>query len=139
MDGIFFDEATASTSSAAYTYMQNASSYAYDTLTSSITPVIFNPGVPAPMNYFSIADTIVEFEGPYTTYKNQTTINTIPSGYKAQSAIVVHDAPSGNTPALASLIHHVVRNGVGGLYFTNDTSYQALGLLGTVAADIAKG
>ena len=48
IDGIFFDDVNTTASSAVFTYMQNASAYAYSQVPSYVTPVIFNPGTIAP-------------------------------------------------------------------------------------------
>lgn len=128
IDGIFFDDVnnnfTQPTSGAVATYMQNASSYAYATVPSDITPVVFNPGSLAPTQLFSYCDTMVEFENPFSVYKNDTTIKTISSAYRDQSAILVYDTP-GNAN-IASLVHTMVLDGIEAVYFTNDCCYQSL-------------
>jgi len=138
MAGIFFDEATSSTTTAALRYMRNAANYAYAQVPSDITPVVFNPGQVSPTQYFQMADTLVEFEGYYSAYNNQTTINTFPSGYKPQSAIIVHSSTA-TTAQLSSLVHNIIVNQIGGVYFTTDCCYNSLSSLAAFAAAVAAG
>lgn len=127
IDGIFFDDVnntfTQPAASAVATYMYNASSYAYATVPSDITPVVFNPGSLAPTQLFDYCDTMVEFENAYSVYKGATTDATIPSGYHDQSAILVYDTPANAN--LASLVHTMVQDGIEAVYFGNDCCYNS--------------
>ncbi|CAF9941104.1 hypothetical protein IMSHALPRED_002425 [Imshaugia aleurites] len=140
--GIFFDDvnntATAPGSTAVSTYMQNASAYAYANVPSDITPVVFNPGSLAPTGLFSYCDTMVEFENTQSSYKNQTTINTIPSAYRDQSAILVYSITTAN---VSSLVHTMALDGVEAVYFTSDCCYNSLNgtLLMQLAAAVQAG
>lgn len=140
--GIFFDDvnntATAPGSTAVSTYMQNASAYAYANVPSDVTPVVFNPGSLAPKGLFSYCDTMVEFENSQTSYKNQTTIATIPSAYRDQSAILVYDITTAN---VLSLVHTMALDGVEAVYFTSDCCYNFLNgtLLMQLAAAVQAG
>ncbi|TAQ87023.1 hypothetical protein B7494_g4652 [Chlorociboria aeruginascens] len=138
VDGIFFDEATISTTAAALQYMEDVSNYAYAQVPSSVTYVIFNPGTSAtPTEYFDWADTIVEFEDYYSDYADQTTINTIPASYRANSAIITHDTPI--SAPLTSLVHTIIADQIEGLYFTSDCCYNAVALLPQLVAAVAAG
>ena len=142
IDGIFFDDVNNNGSSAVNTYMKNASSYAYAQVPSDVTPVIFNPGALAPTQLFTYCTTMVEFENLYSLYNNVTTIKTIPSGYRAQSAILVTNTPETNAP-IASLVHTMASYGIEAVYFTTDKdpAYQKydLDLLEKIAAAVAAG
>ena len=143
IDGIFFDDVSNKASSAVYTYMKNASSYAYAQVPSDVTPVIFNPGALAPTQLFSYCDTMIEFENLTSSYQNDTTIESIPSGYRAQSAILVTNTPETNAP-IASLVHTMASYGIEAVYFTTDeapNAYQIydLDLLKQTAAAVAAG
>lgn len=132
--GIFFDDVNNTVSEAVTTYMHNASAYAYATVPSDITPVVFNPGALAPTTLFSYCDTMVEFENVSSIYENDSTIATIPSAYRGQSAIVVHDtAPSTN---VKSLVHTMAVDGIEAMYFTSDCCYNALN--GTLLMQLAE-
>ena len=143
IDGIFFDDVNNTASTSVFTYMENASNYAYSQVPSDVTPVIFNPGTLAPTQLFSYCDTVVEFENLYTSYNNVTTIKTIPSGYRDQSAILVTNTPETTAP-IASLVHTMASYGIEAVYFTTDgapNAYQIydLDLLEQTAAAVAAG
>ena len=143
IDGIFFDRVSNTASSAVFTYMQNASEYAYAQFPSDIKPVIFNPGTPAPTQLFSYCDTMIEFENLYSLYNNATTIMTIPSGYRDQSGILVTNTPETTAP-IASLVHTMAYYGIEAVYFTTDEARNAyqiydLDLLDQIAAAVAAG
>lgn len=136
MAGIFFDEAPYSWSLVSLQYMRSASSFAYSTMPSTVTPVIFNPGTHTlPALYFSSADTIVLYENYYSNYANQTTINRFPRGYNAQSAIIVHSSTASRN-SLSCLVRNIMANGIGGVYFTSDCCYQDISHLSKLAAAI---
>lgn len=139
MAGIFFDDVTANTSTAAHQYMRNVSSYAYKTVPSQVTPVIFNPGAIIDTTYFGYCDTMIEYEGSFAKYANQTTINMIPSAYLKQTAIVIYS--TSGTANVKSLIHTMSVDAVEAVYFTSDCCYNAINgtLLNQVAAAVAAG
>jgi len=139
MAGIFFDDVTGSITAAAHQYMRNVSSYAYAKVPSQVTPVIFNPGTIVDTTYFGYCDTMIEYEGSFTAYANQTTINRISAAYRQQTAIVIY-----NTTAKAnvkSLVHTMSTNKIKAVYFTSDCCYNAINgtLLNQVAAAVAAG
>ena len=143
IDGIFFDDVNSTASPAVSTYMQNASEYAYAQVPSDVTPVIFNPGTLAPPKLFGYCNTMIEFENVYSLYNNVTTIKTIPSGYRAQSAILVTDTPETTAP-IASLVHTMASYAIEAVYFTTDqapNAYQIydLDLLKQIVAAVAAG
>ena len=143
IDGIFFDDVNTTASSAIFTYMQNASAYAYSQVPSYVTPVIFNPGTIAPPQLFSYCDTMIEFEDLYSLYKNATTIKAVPSSYRAQSALLVTNTPETTAP-IASLVHTMAYYKIGAVYFTTDENPSAyrifdLDLLEQIAAAVAAG
>ncbi len=137
--GIFFDDVNNTASSAVETYMHNASAYAYANVPSDVTSVVFNPGSLAPTVLFDYCDTMVEFENDFSVYKNDTTIKTIPSAYRDQSAILVYNTAS--TADLKSLIHTMVLDGIEAVYFTADCCYNTLDgtLLMQLAVDVQAG
>jgi hypothetical protein len=138
VDGIFFDDATVSTTTANYTYMQNAANYAYATIPTNPTYVIFNPGEVSPTRYFNYADTIVEFEDVYAKYAGQTTIDTFPDGYLAQSAILINETPTTVTN-VETLIDTMNTDGIQATYLTYDCCYNSLSstLLNAIASAIS--
>jgi hypothetical protein len=138
VDGIFFDDVTTGTTSADYTYMRNASNYAYDTIPTDTTYVIFNPGTLSPTQYFDYADTIVEFENTYANYEGQTTVSTFPDGYLYQSAILIHDTPT-TTTNVQTPVDTMYTDGIGAVYYTYDCCYNSLSstLLNALASAIA--
>ena len=67
IDGIFFDDVSSDANSATYSYYQQAAAYAYSTIPSDTTPVVFNPGTKTPDQLFAYADTIIQYEGKLST------------------------------------------------------------------------
>ena len=115
--GIFFDDvvgASAATSSI-LTYYHNISNYAYAQVPSTVTPVVFNPGSAGPVQLFNYCNTMVEFENALSNYHNLTTIQALPSGYAAQSALIIYNATA--TTDVKSLVHTMSTNRVGAVYF----------------------
>ena len=139
INGIWFDEAPTANLAAPLQYMANASAFAYNTVPTADTTVIFNPGSNlTALQYFNYANTIIEFEDYYSNYMNQTTINYFPSGGKKQSGVLVHTY-TGTTATLQSLVHTGIINKLAGMYFTDDDNYQDLNIVGQVATAFAKG
>ncbi|MCJ1273136.1 hypothetical protein MMC21_000925 [Puttea exsequens] len=114
--GIFFDDVTGASAatSAILTYYTNASTYAYAKIPSTVTPVVFNPGGLGPTVLFSYCDTMLEFENLVSQYNGATTINTFPSGYVDQSAIIVNNATAATN--VGSLVHTMAQYGVEAVY-----------------------
>ena len=143
IDGIFFDDVSNKASSSVFTYMHNASTYAYAQVPSDVTPVIFNPGSVVPTQLFSYCDTIVEFENVYSLYNSSNTIKTFPSAYNHQAAILVTNTSEKAAP-IASLVHTMASYGIEAVYFTTDENPAAyhtydLDLLEQIAAAVVAG
>ena len=137
VSGIFFDEATDSIAAAPKEYMQNISAHAYTQISSVKTTVVFNPGCLVDKSYFSLADTIVEFESPLSSYFPLKTINSFQKGYKKQTAIIVHSAAGVGAVKLKTMVQRAKTGNVGGIYFTSDCCYNGINatlLAGTAAA-----
>ncbi|KAL9065224.1 MAG: hypothetical protein Q9161_008382 [Pseudevernia consocians] len=121
INGIFFDDVKNTAFTSVYGYMQSASSYAYETIpsaTTTTTKVVFNPGAIPPRPLFGYCDFIVEFEDPYSNYREATTIRSIPSGTRSRSAILAYNFPTAAN--VANLVHPMKYDGVGAVYFTAD-------------------
>ncbi|KAL8766981.1 MAG: hypothetical protein Q9209_006393 [Squamulea sp. 1 TL-2023] len=137
--GIFFDEVNNTASDDVYAYYKNVADYAYAKVPSAVTPVIFNPGLPAPAELFNYADTIVQYEGPFSSYKDVTTINTFQPGFNAQTAIVIY-----NTPSAADIkpsVDSMVQQGIQAVYYGVDCCYQVFSgqLLSSLASAVLAG
>ncbi len=120
--GIFFDDVNSTASDIVYKYMDNTAQYAYANLHAPATSVIFNPGALAPTQLFDYCDTIVEYENPFSNYKGDATINTIPSGNRDQSAILMYNTPE--TTDLTSMVQSMAQYGVESVYFAPDCCYN---------------
>ena len=140
IQGIFFDDVNNTAADPVYTYMHNASAYAYATVPSDVTPVVFNPGALGPTQLFDYCDTMVEFENTFANYKNKSTILTIPSDYRDQSAIIINSTPV-NTANIPSLVHTMAYYGIEAVYFSADCCYNAFDktLLMALAAAVQAG
>ena len=139
MNGIFFDEAPAVDLATPIAYMSNASGFAYKTMPTPATKVVFNPGTNATaLQYFNFADTIIEFEDDFTAYRNQTTIDGFPSDERKKSAVLVHNY-DGTIATLQGLVYTGILDKLSGMYFTDDCCYQDLSILGQLATAFSKG
>ena len=139
ISGIFFDEVNNTAASTVYTYYQRATAYAYNKVPSSTTPVILNPGAPAPAQLFRYADTILQYEQSLQNYRNGTTIDTFAPWYNQQTGVVVHTTSS--TATVASLVHTMAQRGVQAVYFGVDCCYHVFSadLLQLVASAVLAG
>lgn len=139
ISGIFFDEVNNTAASTVYTYYQRAAEHAYAEVPSAITPVVLNPGAPAPAEMFDYADTIVQYENSLENYKDGTTINTFTPGYNGQTAVIVHTTT--NTETVNSLVHTMAQRGVEAVHFGVDCCYNTFSasLLSLVASAVLAG
>lgn len=108
--------------------MKNIAAYAYSTIPSDVTPVVFNPGNPAPGSFFNYSDTVVGFENTYAAYKDPTTLKAVTSngGKMAQTAVLMHDTPKSlSTSTINTLVGNLKKNNVGFVYLGNNCCYNA--------------
>ena len=135
--GIFFDDVSDDTTSASYTYYQQAASYSHNTIPSS--KVVFNPGTTAPDQLFAYADTIVQYEDKLAKYKDPGTISTFNQAFNQQTGIVIHDTTS--TANVKTYVHDMVGKGIEAVYFGVDCCYHvfSLDLLNLVAQAVYAG
>lgn len=116
--GIFFDDVVGGgtvVTENILEYYHNVSAYAYAVVPSIVTPVVFNPGALGPQQLFSYCDTMVEFEGSASSYHDDATIKTLPSGDSEQSAIIIYNTMK--TTNVKGLVHTMVEYGVGQVFF----------------------
>ncbi|KAL8644052.1 MAG: hypothetical protein Q9226_007963 [Calogaya cf. arnoldii] len=139
VDGIFFDEVNNTAASAVFTYYKRAADYAYAKVPSPVTPVIFNPGVPAPARLFDYADTMVQYENPLSAYQDVATINTFRPGFNDKTAIIIHSTPS--TADIKPLVRSMVQQGIQSVYFGEDCCYKVFSadLLSSLASAVSAG
>ena len=139
ISGIFFDDVNNTAASAVYSYYQKAGTYAYNKIPSSITPVVLNPGAPAPAPLFKYADTVLEYEGTLQGYKDGVTIDGFTKGYNSQAAVVIHDTT--DTAAVRSQVHTMALRGVQAVYYGVDCCYHVFSasLLSLVASAVLAG
>ncbi|KAK4695269.1 hypothetical protein P7C71_g2461, partial [Lecanoromycetidae sp. Uapishka_2] len=137
--GIFFDDVSDDASSSSYNYYQQAAAYAHSTMPSKPAPVVFNPGTTAPDQLFAYADTIVQYEGQLSTYKDTATISTFNQAFDQQTAIVIYDTTT--TANVKTYVHDMAVNGIEAVYFGVDCCYGvfSLDLLNLVASAVYTG
>ncbi len=137
--GIFFDEVANTASNAVYTYYQRAADYAYAIVPSSVTPVMFNPGAPSPAQLFEYADTIVQYENAFSSYRGQATIDGFQPWFNDQTAIIVYNTPS--TADIPALVRTMVQQGIQSVYFGIDCCYNVFSgqLLSLLASAVSAG
>ena len=122
VDGIFFDEAPYEDNSTYTDYMSDVASYARGL---GLDYTIFNPGTLTTVAaYYDAADLIVNKEIYYSSYSESATVDAIPSEYRGQSAIIIHDTPP--SANISSLVSTMVSAGIAAFYATQDCCYNAI-------------
>lgn len=119
--GIYFDDVSSETTSAMYSYYETVSEHVRSSFSSGAR-VVFNPGYRIPAQYFSYADTIVEFEDSYANYQSEGIIAQIPTQFRAKSALQIYSTPEGAD--LSGLISAMVQAGIEYVYFGEDCCYK---------------
>ncbi|KAI4193183.1 MAG: hypothetical protein LQ350_008432 [Teloschistes chrysophthalmus] len=137
--GIFFDDVSNDASSMSYSYYQQAAAYAHSTLPLKPAPVVFNPGTTAPDQLFAFADTIIQYEGKLSDYRDTATISTFNQALNQQTAIVIHDTTT--TTSVKTLVHNMAVKGIEAVYFGVDCCYHVFSkdLLNLVASAVYTG
>ncbi|KAL8687651.1 MAG: hypothetical protein Q9218_006238 [Villophora microphyllina] len=120
--GIFFDEVSNTAADDVFAYYKKAADYAHAHVPSEVTPVIFNPGAPTPAQLFDYADTIVQYENTFSSYRDVATIATFQPGFNDQTAVIVYNTPS--TADVKSLVRSMVQQGIQAVYFGADCCYH---------------
>ncbi|KAL8667557.1 MAG: hypothetical protein Q9168_007228 [Polycauliona sp. 1 TL-2023] len=131
--GIFFDETNNTAANEVYSYYKKAGDYAHSKIASA--QVVLNPGAPAPVELFDYAETVVQFEDPYSKYKDLATIKNLPKGTKPKTAIIVHSTPS--NADVGPLVKNMVAQGIEAVYFGADCCYNSFD--GTLLSEVADG
>lgn len=122
VDGIFFDEAPYADNSTYTEYMSSVASYARGL---GLDYIVFNPGtLTTATAYYDAADLIVNAELYYSSYSESGTVDPIPSQYRSQSAIILHDTPS--SADISSVVSTMVSADIGAFYATEDCCYNAI-------------
>ena len=137
--GIFFDDVSDDTSSASYSCYQQAAAYAHNTMPSKPAPVVFNPGTTVPDQYFAYADTIIQYEGKLSKYKDTATISTFNQAYNQQTGIIIYDTTT--TANVKTYVHDMAVKGIEAVYFGVDCCYMVFSkdLLNLVASAVYAG
>ena len=122
VDGIFFDEAPSADNSTYEDYMSSVASYARGL---GLNYIVFNPGqLTTAAAYYKDADLIINAETYYSLYSEASTVDVIPSAYRGQAAIILHDTPS--SANISSVVSTMVRDNIGAFYATEDCCYNAI-------------
>ena len=137
--GIFFDDVSDDATSASYSYYQQAAAYAQSTIPSKPAPVVFNPGTTVPDQLFAYADTIVQYEGKLSNYKDTATISTFNQAFNQQTAIIIYDTTT--TANVNTYVHDMAVKGIEAVYFGVDCCYSVFSkdLLNLVASAVYAG
>ncbi|KAL8961661.1 MAG: hypothetical protein Q9193_001817 [Seirophora villosa] len=122
IDGIFFDEVSNTAAEDVYPYYRQAAEYVKDNLPSNVSPVVFNPGTSAPAQLFDYADTVVQYENAFSSYRDKETIAAFQPGFNDQTGIIVHTTP--NNADVNSLVRSMVEEGIQSVYFGADCCYH---------------
>ncbi|KAL9013832.1 MAG: hypothetical protein Q9173_001499 [Seirophora scorigena] len=120
--GIFFDEVDNTAAENVYTYYRQAANYVKDNMPSAVSPVVFNPGTSAPAQLFDYADTVVQYESAFSSYKDKETLNALQPGFNDQTCIIIYNTP--DNADVKSLVRSMVEEGIQSVYFGADCCYH---------------
>lgn len=133
--GIYFDEVSAETTDAMYSFYQSATSQARTKIAGA--KVAFNPGTIAPTQYFDFCDLMVEFEASLDDYQSQDPVQQVPEDYRAKTGLQIYDTPAGTD--VGSIVQAAAGEGVGAIFFGEDCFYKVwdAALLNSMAEAVA--
>ncbi|KKY22651.1 putative cell surface spherulin 4-like protein [Phaeomoniella chlamydospora] len=124
LDGVFIDECPSDDLSSTIEYMRAVCTFARHTIAGA--HLTFNPGVPVPEVYYSLADTIVTFEDHHNKLSTDVAkfpFDHIPDSVRCRCAFLIHDY-KGDDRKQADLVTTIVgRMGIPGLFITTH-SYE---------------
>ena len=134
--GIYFDEVSAETTDAMYSFYQSAASHARDSIPGA--HIAFNPGTIAPTQYFDYCDTMVEFEASLSDYQSQDPVQKIPDQYHAKTGLQIYSTPADTD--VNSIVQAAAGEGVGAIFFGVDCCYKVwdAGLLKNIAEAVSQ-
>ncbi|KUJ20598.1 uncharacterized protein LY89DRAFT_779344 [Mollisia scopiformis] len=127
VQGIFFDEATTSTTNDSMSYMKNITTFAKSSLGPGRQHISFNPGVPVGSAFYDLADTINIFENAWSEF-NLTAVTMLPWDLLAKSTYVIHNF-TGDKYLQADLVSNLTESNVSGLLITTQDSYNEVSTL----------
>lgn len=120
--GIFFDEAPNDNNLTKEAYMSGVASYSRSL---GLNYIVFNPGALTTVAaYYDAADLIVDSEIAYSSYSESGAVDVIPTQYRGQAAVILHDTPS--TAGIPSLVSTMINAGIGAFYATEDCCYLSI-------------
>lgn len=114
--GFFLDEMTDSSSSTDVNYYQTLYSFLKGQNASYY--VVANPGTNVPSSYANLADTLVTFEGPDSSYPSNTVLSWTSSEPASKFANIVYE--TSNTTSMFAGLDQAVSQNVGYVYFTDN-------------------
>lgn len=134
VDGIFFDEAPSTYTTANFNYMSTAASSARTAFAGqSVTSLsnegflVFNPGTVTDSRYFALADSIVVFEDYYSAF-SAASLAAVPAKYTSKSSFLIHDFTA-STATQQSVLQQIQAAGMQGVFITTSSSYSAISSL----------
>ena len=134
--GIYFDEVSAETTSAMYSFYQSAAEHARSSIPGA--HIAFNPGTIAPTQYFDYCDTMVEFEASLSDYQSQNPVQQIPAQYHEKTGLQIYSTPAGTD--VSGIVQAAAGEGVGAIFFGEDCCYKVwdAGLLNAMAEAVSE-
>ena len=134
--GIYFDEVSADTTDAMYSFYESAASHARSSIPGA--RIAFNPGTIAPTQYFEYCDTMVEFEASLSDYQSQDPLQKIPEQYHAKTGLQIYSTPADTD--VNTIVHVAAGEGAGAIFFGVDCCYKVwdAGLLKNLAQAVSE-
>jgi len=123
MSGVFFDEAVATYSPAAFAYMSNITNYARSIFGPGNDTIVFNPGTVVPSQWYTLADYIVAYEDTYADYSSSV-ITSIAAAQIPQSLFILYSF-TGDAAAQQTLVDSIIGAGINSLFITTVDGYTA--------------
>jgi hypothetical protein len=124
VSGIFFDQAPSQLTASTEAYMTSITTYARTKLGAGNDHITFNPGLPVPRKFYSLADDIVIFENAWSSF-NLTVLDELDWDLLAQSIYVIHSF-TGVDGVQADLVSNLTDSNVGGVLVTTDAGYTSI-------------
>ncbi|KAM0805439.1 Spherulation-specific family 4 [Usnea florida] len=134
--GIYFDDVSNQDDQSVYDYMSAITTYAFTSMPSSDTRVVYNPGTFAPSTLLSYANMTVQYEKPYAEYQSVDPLAQIPAGDLAKTGVQIYSTPTSAYGDVAGLVRTMAEKGLQAVYFGADCCYKTLDA--TLLMDLAK-
>ena len=124
--GIYFDDVSNKDDQTVYDYMSEITTYAFNSMPSSDTRVVYNPGTFAPSHLLTYSNMTVQYEKPYDEYQSINPISQIADGDLRKTAFQIYSTPTSSYGDVEGLVQTMAQKGMEAVYFGADCCYKQL-------------